>query len=123
VAPKPKKAKSSLEQLISSHTTLGLLCGELARDSRLPWKARKVFESFAWAIFEQVKALRSQDLSNVPDAFIDIARREVEEAIEAGGTAKDSGTEPDAAIAAVETHQAIDSVDGILGNKAGDIVS
>ena len=112
-----KAAESSLDKLVQSHTSLGLLCGELARDSQLPWKTRKIFESYAWAIFEQVKALRATDLTTVPNDFLDAATREVKEAIAAGSAAKASHSPTDAALAVVETHQAIDAVDGILGRN------
>jgi hypothetical protein len=119
MATKTKTASATaLEKLIVTHTNLGLLCGTLARDSRLPWKTRKVFESYAWAILEQVKGLRTQDLSGVPDEFLEAATHEVTEALIAGENAKVSGDAAEAAIAAIETFQAIDAVDGILGNKA-----
>lgn len=105
-----------VQQLTTLHTALGLLCGALSRDSGMPWKTRKVFESYMWAIFEQVKSLRVLD--DVPSEFIAIAKREVEEATTSGRTAEESRSAQDAALASIETYQAIDSVNGILGDAA-----
>jgi len=116
----PAAVMSPLESLTDAHTNLGLACARIARDEEQPWKTRNVFESYAWVIYEQVKALRSKDLGNVPDAYIVLALKEVGEANDAC-RATLQAARPDkpaqAAAAAVETYQAIDSVDGVLGNK------
>ena len=122
MSPRAKAAAMSpLETLTDAHTNLGLSCAKIARDEEQPWKTRNVFESNAWAIFEQVKALRAGDFSNVPDPFIEMALNEVNEANDAclatlQAASADKPTQ--GAVAAIETSQAIDSVDGVLGRKA-----